>query len=72
VLPPGCRARVSVEAASELGWARWTTEDGESIGMTSFGASAPQPDLYRHFGFTPEAIAERGKSVVDRLANQER
>jgi transketolase len=72
VLPPGCRARVSVEAASELGWAQWTTEDGESIGMTSFGASAPQPDLYRHFGFTPEAIAERGKSVVDRVANQER
>jgi transketolase len=72
VLPPGCRARVSVEAASELGWAQWTTEDGESIGMTSFGASAPQPDLYRHFGFTPEAIAERGKAVVDRVANQER
>jgi transketolase len=70
VLPPDCRARVSVEAASELGWRQWTTEDGDSIGMTSFGASAPQPDLYEHFGFTPEAIADRGKDVVERLANR--
>ncbi len=70
VLPPDCRARVSVEAASELGWRQWTTEDGDSIGMTSFGASAPQPDLYEHFGFTPEAIAERGKAVVERVANR--
>jgi transketolase len=68
VLPPACRARVSVEAASELGWRQWTTEDGDSVGMTSFGASAPQPDLYEHFGFTPEAIADRGKAVVERLA----
>jgi transketolase len=68
VLPPGCRARVSVEAAAELGWSTWTTQDGESIGMTTFGASAPQPDLYEHFGFTPEAIAERGKAVLARVA----
>jgi transketolase len=68
VLPPGCRARVSVEAASPLGWTQWTTEDGEAIGMTTFGASAPQPDLYEHFGFTPERVAERGRAVVERVA----
>jgi len=68
VLPPAVRARVSVEAASTLGWATWVTEDGESIGMHSFGASAPQKDLYEHFGFTPEKVAERGKAVVERIA----
>jgi transketolase len=68
VLPPSVRARVSVEAASPLGWATWVGDDGESIGMTTFGASAPQQDLYAHFGFTPEAVAERGKAVVERLA----
>jgi transketolase len=68
VLPPSVRARVSVEAASELGWTTWTTEDGEAIGMTTFGASAPHTDLYEHFGFTPERVAERGKAVVERLA----
>jgi transketolase len=67
VLPPACRARISVEAASPLGWSTWTTEDGEAIGMTTFGASAPQKDLYEHFGFTPENVAERGKAVVERV-----
>jgi transketolase len=68
VLPPAVRARVSVEAASELGWTTWTTEDGEAIGMTTFGASAPHTDLYEHFGFTPERVAARGRAVVERLA----
>jgi transketolase len=70
VLPPACRARVSVEAASPLGWAEWTTEDGEAIGMTTFGASAPHKDLYEQFGFTPERVAERGKAVVERLGER--
>jgi transketolase len=68
VLPPSCRARVSVEAAATLGWERWVGEDGESVGMTGFGASAPQKDLYEHFGFTPDHVAERGKAVLERLA----
>jgi transketolase len=68
VLPSAVRARVSVEAASPLGWTTWTTEDGEAIGMTTFGGSAPHTDLYEHFGFTPERVAERGRAVVERLA----
>jgi transketolase len=67
VLPPACRARVSLEAAATLGWDRWVTEDGEAMGMHSFGASAPQKDLYEHFGFTPEKVVERGKAAVDRV-----
>ena len=34
--------------------------------MTTFGASGKQKDLYEHFGFTPENVAERGKAVVER------
>ena len=68
VLPPGVRARVAVEAASPLGWGTWTGEDGETIGMTTFGASAPHTDLYEHFGFTADAVAKRGRAVVERVA----
>ena len=68
VLPPDVRARVSVEAASPLGWSTWVGEDGDSIGMTTFGASAPQPALYDHFGFTPEKVAERARAVVERVS----
>ena len=67
VLLPSVRARVSVEAAAPLGWDRWTTDDGDQVAMTNFGASAPQPVLYEHFGFTGEAVAARARTVLDRL-----
>ena len=67
ILPPAVRARVSVEAAITFGWERWTTDDGDQVGMTGFGASAPQPELYEHFGFTAENVAARGRAVLDRL-----
>ncbi|MEA2376192.1 MAG: transketolase [Thermoleophilaceae bacterium] len=67
VLPGAVRARVSVEAASTFGWAEWTTDDGDQVGMTGFGASAPQPELYEHFGFTGESVAARARAVLERL-----
>jgi transketolase len=67
VLPPAVRARVSVEAASTFGWSRWTTGDGAQVGMTGFGASGPQKDLYEHFGFTPEKVAAEARAVAERL-----
>ena len=67
VLPSAVRARVSVEAASTFGWTRWTTDDGAQFGMTGFGASGPQKDVYEHFGFTPDNVAAQGRAVVERL-----
>ena len=52
----GSVLRVGIEAACGFGWERWLGPDGVFIGMTGFGASAPGPDLFRHFGITPEAI----------------
>ncbi len=51
--------RVSIEAASPYGWERYTGENGLNIGIPGFGASAPAEELYRHFGLTPETIAEK-------------
>jgi transketolase len=66
VLPPACRARVAVEAASPFGWREWVGGLGEIIGMETFGASAPAGALYKHFGFTPERVADAGREVVAR------
>jgi transketolase len=66
VLPPQCRARVSVEAAATFGWHRWVGELGDTIGMETFGASAPASVLYKHFGFTPERVADAARAVVKR------
>jgi transketolase len=68
VLPPSCRARVSLEAAATQGWHRWVGDAGEAIGMESFGASAPAPALYKHFGFTPERVAQSGRVAVKRVS----
>jgi len=63
ILPPACAARVSVEAASTLGWHRWVGERGATIGMEGFGASAPAGVLYKFFGFTPENVAQAGRQA---------
>jgi transketolase len=48
--------RVAVEAAVRLGWERFVGEDGAFVGMSSFGASGAEADLFRHFGITPQAV----------------
>jgi transketolase len=51
--------KVAVEAAVRFGWDALIGPDGIFVGMSGFGASAPYKDLYRHFGITAEAVAER-------------
>jgi transketolase len=58
--------RIGVEAAIEGEWARWLGDDGEFVGMTGFGASAPAETLYREFGITPEAVAKAAARCVAR------
>jgi transketolase len=64
VLPPAVRARVSVEQASTLGWDRYVGSTGKSIGMRTFGASAPLKELQQKFGFEPERIVAAAKEQI--------
>jgi transketolase len=50
--------KVGIEAAVRQGWDAIIGTDGAFVGMTTFGASAPAKDLYRHFGITVEKIVE--------------
>ena len=52
------RVKVAVEAAVRQGWDEIIGSDGAFVGMSSFGASAPYKELYKHFGITPEKVAE--------------
>ena len=65
VLPPEVTARVSVEQASTFGWATYVGLTGQSIGMRSFGASAPLKDLVKKFGFTPEHVVAAAKEQLE-------
>ncbi len=50
--------KIAIEAAVRFGWDAIIGPDGIFVGMTSFGASAPAKDLYKHFGITAEAVVE--------------
>ncbi len=52
----GDGVRVAVEAAIGFGWERWVGDKGGFVGMTSFGASAPAGELFKHFGITADAV----------------
>jgi transketolase len=64
VLPPAIRARVSVEQASTFGWSKYVSDTGRSIGMRSFGASAPLKQLQQKFGFTVGAVVEAAQDQI--------
>ena len=64
VLPPSVTARVAVEQASTLGWARYTGLSGSILGMTTFGASAPLKVLQEAFGFTKAKVVTAAKAQL--------
>ena len=64
VLPKSVSARVSVEKGSTLGWAQYVGANGHSIGMETFGASAPLKELQKRFGFTPENVVAAAKQQI--------
>jgi transketolase len=64
VLPNAVRARVAIEAASPMSWYKYVGLDGEVIGMTTFGASAPYKLLFPHFGLTTENVVEKALKVL--------
>jgi transketolase len=66
VLPPEVTARVSVEQASTFGWERYVGLTGTTIGMKTFGASAPLKELQKKFGFTVERVVEAARAQLAR------
>lgn len=50
--------KIAIEAGVRFGWDAVIGHDGVFVGMSSFGASGPYKDVYKHFGITPEAVAE--------------
>lgn len=64
VLPAHLKARVSVEAGITQGWERWVGEHGISLGVDSFGASAPDKVLWERFGLTVGKVVEAVKRLL--------
>ena len=63
VIPPAVKARVAIEAAHPMGWHRWVGE-GEVIGISHFGASAPATRVFQELGFSAENVAAKAKGLL--------
>jgi transketolase len=63
VLIPGVR-RIAVEAGVTDFWRKYVGLEGAVVGIDRFGESAPAPDLFKHFGFTPENVATAVRSAI--------
>ncbi len=66
VLPAAVKARVGVEAALENGWWKYLGTNGEFVGMSSFGASAPGGTCFEKFGITTDAVIAAAKKSISK------
>ncbi|RJR16460.1 MAG: transketolase [Nitrospiraceae bacterium] len=64
VILPTVSARIAVEQGATLGWERYVGDNGQIIGMHTFGASAPFKDLQKKFGFTSDKVVAAAKVLV--------
>jgi transketolase len=65
VIPPAVTARISIEAATTMGWHRFIGDRGIAIGLDRFGASGPGGVLVKQFGFTADNIVRAATSLVE-------
>ncbi len=64
VLPPQATKRITMETGITLGWERYAGNDGITIGIDHFGASAPGPVLAEKFGFTTQNLLQKSLALL--------
>ena len=65
VIPKGLEKIMVIEASMASAWKGYAGHKGVVIGMESFGASAPAPELFKHFGFSDENVIEKLKQMIN-------
>ncbi len=64
VFPKNIRKRLAVEAGSPIGWIKYVTDEGEILGITKFGESAPGDEVMKEYGFSVENILTKAKILI--------
>ncbi|HUH29278.1 transketolase [Gelidibacter sp.] len=64
VLPKNIQKRLAVEAGSSIGWLKYTTDEGDVIGIDKFGESAPGDEVMKEYGFSIENVVKRAKALL--------
>jgi len=69
VLPPGVKARVSVEAAVAQGWREIVGDSGEMVSIEHFGSSATHTVLFEQFGFTRDRVVAAAHATLEKVGS---
>ena len=64
VIPSACNARVGIEMASSFGWREYVGNQGATITIDHFGASAKPEKLMQEYGFTVENVVRTFKQLT--------
>lgn len=64
VLPKSVKARLAIEAGVSLGWSKYVGDEGNTLTVDRFGASAPAEVVFREYGFTVEGAVARAKALL--------
>ena len=64
IFPKNLRKRLAVEAGSPAGWLKYVTDEGDVIGISTFGESAPGNEILKEYGFTVENVIKRAKALL--------
>ena len=65
---PDVKARLSIAAGVKLGWKQWVGDEGDSISIEHYGASAPGNTVLEKFGYTVDNVVARARALVTRVA----
>lgn len=68
VLPKSMRKRLAVEAGSPVGWLKYTTDEGDVIGIDKFGESAPGQEVMKEYGFSVQNVVKKAKALISKKA----
>jgi transketolase len=66
VLPASIKARLAVEAGVSQGWERWVGDNGATISIEKFGASAPYQSIYEHYGLTVDNVVSHARALLSK------
>jgi transketolase len=60
----GSAPRIAIEAGVAQCWYEWLGDDGAFVGLSDFGASAPAPKLFEHFGLTADKVVKTAHRLL--------
>jgi transketolase len=66
IIPKHIKSRLGIEMATPLGWERYTGDEGEVLGINTFGASAPGEIVLKEYGFSVENVVGKVKAMLNK------